>query len=795
MRTKISLVILVCSLFSAINILAQNYNETLWYEYPATDWRTQALHLGNGYMGASFYGGVQTERFDITEESMWFGGPGENPNYNYGIKDGANEHLQEIRDLIVKGDVGQADKLVQKHFTGDYNGFGRLSSTEQLYLDFENHEGEASNYKRALDVGNSLATVTYSINGVNYTREYFCSYPDRVIAVRISSDVAGKVGFTTRRNFMQKQNDITVKGDEILLSGKINENNYQYHSKIKVLHEGGQLSSKDGQITVTGADHATLIYTVATEYRPIPPLYNGADSDGITRKALDQAVNKGYEQLKADHLADYKSIYDRVSLTMDGDATLEKLPTNKRYEMLKTGMTDDAGLKTLLFNLGRYLLISASRPGTLPSGLQGVWVPDGPPAWAGNFQSNINIQEMYWTTGPCNMPEVQEAYINWIKGLVEPGRQVAKAYYGTEGWVSHTTGNVWGFTAPGSDMLWGMYPCGAAWHCQHLWSQYEYTMDKNYLKKEAYPVMKEAAVFWLNNLTPYEGKFIIAPTVSSEHGVDIRDGKPVEYAITNGEARKDKWFNLPGAYQDIQMVHDLFSNVILAAEELGKDAKLIKQLKEKRSQLLPMRIGKYGQIQEWAWDVDNPRDHHRHISHMYALMPGRQIDPYKTPELAEAATISLNMRGHTLYGPKWPHMGGNWNKTWRIWCFTRLLDGEKAARIFNDMVTDVGFENLMAHESHNMQVDGSMSTPGFMAEMMLQSHQGEIHILPAVPVEWPAGTVKGLIARGGFKVDIEWKYGQLVSCTIVSEKGEKLPPVRVKGELVDPGKDKRIIIK
>ncbi|MCL3779485.1 glycoside hydrolase family 95 protein [Prolixibacteraceae bacterium JC049] len=777
------------------NLWAQNYNETLWYKYPATDWRTQALHLGNGYMGASFYGGVKTERFDITEETMWYGGPGQNPKYNYGIRKGANEYLQEIRDLIVKGDIGKADKLVQKHFTGDYSNFGRLSSTEQLYLDFENHDGKVSNYKRSLDVGRSLATVNYSINEVSYSREYFCSYPDRVMAVHVKSNVPGKVGFTTRRNFMQKQNEVTVNGNEILLSGKINGNNRQYHIKIKVLHEGGTLTSSNGQITVSGADNATLLYTVATEYRPTPPLYNGADSDGITRKAMDKAFAKGYNQLKADHVADYKNIYDRVSLTMDGDFNLEKLPTNKRYEMLKTGMTDDAGLKVLLFNLGRYLLISASRPGTLPSGLQGVWVPDGPPAWAGNFQSNINIQEMYWTAGPLNMPEIHEAYLNWIKGLVEPGRKVAKAYYGTSGWVSHTTGNVWGYTAPGAHLLWGMYPSGAAWHCQHMWSQYEYTMDTEYLKKEAYPVMKEAAEFYVQNLVPYEGKLIIAPTVSSEHGVDIRNGKPVEYAITNGENTKDKWLNLPGAYQDIQMVHDLFSNVILASEVLGKDAKFRKQLKKAISNLLPMRIGKYGQIQEWAWDMDNPRDHHRHISHMYALMPGRQIDPYKTPELAKAATISLNMRGHTLYGPKWPNMGGNWNKTWRIWCFTRLLDGEKAARIFNDMVTDVGFENLMAHESNNMQVDGSMSTPGFMAEMMLQSHQGEIHILPAVPVEWPAGKVTGLIARGGFKVDIEWRYGQLVSCNIKSEKSEKLPPIRVKGQLVDPKKDDRINIK
>ncbi|TKG88373.1 hypothetical protein EYV94_27175 [Puteibacter caeruleilacunae] len=794
MKTKIKLLVVICCLIS-IYSSAQDYNSTLWYDYPAEDWRTQALHIGNGYMGASYYGGVKSERFDITEETMWFGGPGENPDYNYGIKKGGKAHLKEIRDAIVNGDIEKADGLVQKHFTGDYSNFGSLTSIEHLYLDFENHDGVVKNYKRSLDVANSLASVSYDINGVNYHREYFCSYPDRVMAVHVKSDANGKVGFTIRHEFMQKSNDISIHDNEIHVKGKIDGNNRQYEIKIKVLNEGGTLSEENGTLKLSGANSATVLYTTATEYTSVAPKYNGADPVALTHKFITGASKKGYSKLKADHIADYRSLYDRVALTMDGDPQLEKLPTNKRYEMLKTGMTDDAGLKVLLFNLGRYLLISASRPGTLPSGLQGVWVSNRTAAWAGNYQSNINIQEMYWTAGPLNLPETQEAYVNWIKTLIEPGRKVANAYYGTDGWVSHSTGNIWGYASPGSDMLWGMYPSGAAWHCQHLWSQYEFTQDKKYLAKEAYPIMKEAAEFWLQNMVEYEGGYIIAPVVSAEHGVDIRDGKPVDYAITNGEARAGKWFNLPGAFQDIQMVYDLFSNVMQAAEELDVDKDFSAKVKKTRDQLLPLKIGKYGQIQEWAWDVDNPRDHHRHIAHMYALMPGRQIDPYKTPELAKAAKISLNMRGHTLYGPKWPHMGGNWNRTWRIYCYTRLLDGEKAARIFNDMVTQVGFENLMAHESNNMQVDGSMSTPGFMAEMMLQSHQGEIHVLPALPVEWPAGKVTGLIARGAFKVDIEWRYGLLVSCTIESLEGNKLPPVRVKGELVDPKNDSRIVIK
>ena len=790
----LAVLLVVISVSCAIAQEKIDYNSTLWYEYPATDWRTQALHLGNGHMGASFYGGIKEERFDTTEESMWFGGPGQNPNYNYGIKEG-DKHLKEIREAIVAGDIEKADKLVQAHFTGDYSDFGSLTSIEHLYFSFEDHEGKAINYKRALDVSKSLASVSYEMNGTTFKREYFTSYPARLMVIRFESSTPGKLGFTIRRDFTQKENKITIGGDEIRVEGKIDGNNRKYEVKIKVLHEGGKITNENGNLKLSGADTATILYTTATEYQPVPPLYNGADPHKITSQIIKNAAKKKYTQLKKDHIADYTSLYDRTSLEMDGDLALEVLPTNERYEMLKSGMNDDSGLKTLLFNLGKYLLISASRQGTLPSGLQGVWISDRTAAWSGNYQSNINLQEMYWTAGPLNLPEVHKAYINWIKTLVEPGRRVANAYYDTDGWVSHTTGNIWGYASPGSDMLWGMYPSGAAWHCQHLWSQYEYTMDKEYLKNEAYPIMKEAAQFWLQNLVGYEGKLIIAPTVSAEHGVDFRDGKPVEYALTNGEARSGKLFNLPGAYQDIQMVHDLFTNVMLASETLSTDVDFREKVNTTLDRLLPLRIGKYGQIQEWAWDVDNPRNHHRHISHMYALMPGRQIDPIKTPELAKAATKSLNMRGHTFYGPKWPHMGGNWNRTWRIWCYTRLGDGEKAARIFNDMVTQVGFENLMAHQSNNMQVDGSMSTPGFMAEMLLQSHQGEIHLLPALPTEWPAGKVKGLIARGAFKVDIEWRYGNLVSCTLVSLKGEEIPPIRVMGELVAPTLDHRITIK
>ena len=792
MNTKILMILIFFQ--SILMAGAQDFNSKLWYEYPATDWKTQTLHIGNGYMGASFYGGIKEERFDIAEKTMWTGGPGENKDWNYGIIKGSHNWLEEIRNSIIAGDVENADQLVRNHFKGDYTGFGGFSTVGYLYFNFEGQDGSVTDYRRELDVARSLALVSYQVNDVKYQREYFCSYPDRVFVFKFESNSPGQLGFTIRHDLMQKVGNIRIQANELMIDGTVDGNNQKYYVKIKIINDGGKIEPVNSSLRVSGANATTVLYTVATEYRPVPPFYNGADPVNICNSIIKNASGKTYAELKNTHTTDYQNLYNRVHLSMAGEPVIEKLPTNKRWELLREGTVDDTGLKVLLFNLGRYFLISSSRENTLPSNLQGTWNTHKIAPWSANYQSNINIQEMYWTAGPLNLPECQDAYIKWIESLVEPGRAVAREYYGTNGWVSHSTGNIWGYTSPGSNMLWGMYPSGSAWHCQHLWSQYEFTGDKKYLKERAYPVMKEAADFWLQNLVPFEGKLIIAPAVSAEHGVDVVNRKVADYAVTNGEVMDNKWFNLPGTFQDIQMIYDLFSNVIAASEELGSDKEFRAKLQETRNNLLPLRKGRYGQLQEWAWDVDNPRDHHRHIAHMYALVPGRQIDPVKSPDLAEAAKISLLMRGDGIYKPKWPHSGGNWSKTWRIWCWSRLSDGNMAVRIFNDMIKNTGFENLMSSQSNQVVVDGSMSTPGFMAEMLLQSHQEEIHILPALPLEWPEGSVKGLIARGNFVVDFEWKYCQLVKCTIKSTKGSEIPPVRLKGELIDIFSDNRFEI-
>ena len=776
-------------------------NERLWYEDPATDWASQALHLGNGFLGGSFYGGIETEWIDLAEKTMWTGGPGENPGYRYGIREGGREHLDEIRQAIVRGDVARADELVQAHFTGDYSSFGAFSAIGRLSFTFADHEGECSGYRRELDLSRAIGRVSYAMGDVGYEREYFCSYPDRVLVLRLSSDTPGALGFVMRHELIQAESEIAAEGGDLTVTGRIDGNGREYRVRIRVLPEGGSVEAVDGGIRLADADVATVLYTAATEYRLAPPDYRGADPDALTRRWLEDAERTGYERLKRRHVEDYRALYDRVRLTLPGEPALEELATNRRWNALRGGDERDLGLKVLLFNLGRYLLISASRPGSLPSNLQGVWNPYARAPWQGNYQSNVNVQAMYWPCGPVDLPECQRAYVDWIRALVVPGREVAKAYYGTDGWVSHTTGNAWGYAAPGMQLIWGIYPVGAAWHCQHLWEHYAFSMDERYLREEAYPVMKEAAEFWLANLVPFEGYLISAPTVSAEHGVQERDGVYREPTVKAESAPQDgsvHRYNLPGAYQDVEMIHDLFTNVLEAARVLDVDADFRRSVAEARSKLLPLRIGKHGQLQEWWWDLDSPQDHHRHIAHLYAVHPGRMIDPVRTPNLAKAARTSLNMRGDGRFEPMWTYSGGNWARTWRIYQWARLLDGDRADRIFTGMVTEQGFESLMTFQhvpgADNLQVDGSMSTPGFMAEMLLQSHTDELHLLPALPSAWPSGHVEGLRARGGFRVSLRWDDRELTEARIESLHGAPIPDLRVQGERIDPDRDSRIAI-
>lgn len=754
---------------------------TVWFTAPATDWASQSLHIGNGYMGASFYGDVRQERFDIAEKTFWAGGPYSVPDFNFGIRSGGKDRIADIRKAVLDRKYTVADSLATLYLTGDYSGYGYFSMVGNLLIDFPGMTSPVENYIRGIDLSSSLGFVRYTSGGVAFSREYFCSYPDRLMSLHFSADRKGVISFDLSHGLLYAPDEIIAEEGGLAFSGLIPENGLEYTVRIRILHEGGRVSVNPGSgISVREADEATVFYTVDTEYAPVYPSYKGEDPDLNTRETISRAVEKGYAAVRSDHISDYRKLYDRVRLTLKGDSESEVLPTDVRIAQLKHGFTDDSSLKALWFNFSRYLLISASRQGTLPSTLQGVWNTYSRAPWSGNFQSNINVEEMYWGCGPVRLPECGEGYAEWIEGLVEPGRRTAAEYYGTGGWVSHSTGNIWGHTVPGSDILWGLYPCGAAWHCRYMWEHFAFTRDTVFLRERAYPVMKEAAEFWLENMVEYGDHYIIAPSVSAEHGIEMHGDAPAPYSVTNGEVVAGKVFTVP-AFQDIEMVYDLYTNVILASGILGVDRDFRKEVRRARDRLMPLRTGRYGQLQEWIEDVDNPRDHHRHLSHLYALYPGSMITPSRTPHLADAARKSLEMRGSGKFGDRWPHSGGNWSMAWRTALWTRLYDGDRAMDTFNRMIRDSGYGNMMSGQSGVMQVDATMATSGLFAEMLLQSHEGFLHLLPALPTEWPEGRVEGLAARNGYIVNMEWKYGKLVKAEIFVPDMKRLPDVRIQG--------------
>ncbi len=800
----ISLLAIFCYSCSDNDSLTDN-NSRLWYRYPAKYWNSQALHLGNGFFGASFFGGVEEEVVVLSEKSMWTGGPAEGEWARAGVNPGAATALPLIRKAILDGESQKADKLITDSFFGSSELFGNFTSVGSLLIRFLNQESSPVNYQRALDLDRSLGLIQYNIGETTFKREYFCSYPDRVLAMRFSSGETKKISFNLTMDIMQDSSEIDISGNTFKVRGVINKNFRPFVVQIRIKNDGGVVSKEGDFLTVREADAVELYLTVATNYEMKYPDYKGDDPEKITRDIINRLSDRSFEDLKMDHINDYKSLFDRVKFSVEGNTEAEKLPTNERYQRLKSGESDP-GYKTLAFNLGRYMIISSSRPNTLPANLQGVWNAFKAAPWAGNYQSNINLQEIYWSCGPTDLAECQQSYINWIDNLSISGKEIAKRIYGTNGWVSHTTGNIWGHAAPIGGHPWGMYPMGAAWHCQHVWDQFAFTQDTQYLKVQAYPLLKQASIFWLENLIKINGYYITAPTVSAEHGALMTD-KGLNPAFHDSISSKYH-YSIPGVYQDMEMLWDLFTNTSTAARITGDDI-FADSLLKIRQDLMPLKTGKYGQLQEWFEDIDNPECHHRHIAHLYAVCPGKQIDPFKTPELAEAAKKSLNMRGDGRFPEQELAAGGNWARAHRMWCWTRLLDGNRANKILTEMLTEEGFENGLTYQHAeygwerkdffmegdlycHFQLDGSASVPGCIAEMLVQSHLDEIDLLPALPDELKTGRVSGLKARGGYSINMEWQDGELIGAEILTKSKKPVPVIRVKNQLIDPEDYKKV---
>ncbi|MEN6406973.1 MAG: glycoside hydrolase family 95 protein [Thermoguttaceae bacterium] len=759
-------------------------NELLWYQRPGKEWNSQSIHLGNGWFGASFFGNAKQERFTLGEKTFWTGGPGDSKTNSYGVRPGGKEHIAEIRRLILAGRIPEADALWSKYMQGDHavTLFGSLSTIGNLTLNFQNHDGAVANYRRELDLRQSVASVAYEVAGVRYRREYFCSYPARALVMRVTCDKPGALSFDVGVDPAHKKRSPTVKVTPERglweLNGNIDDNNRPYRIKIKVLSEGGSRNAKNNRLAVKDANAATVIYTVATDYLLKPPEYRGADPEAITADVLKKLEGRSYHDLRAEHVADYQRLYLRAQFHLDGQlAERANLPTDERWKFYSKLDDADLGLRELAFNFGKYLLIAASRPKALPSGLQGAWIGDFTAPWNGNYQININIPLIYMPGNVLGLSECNEPFLDWIRALVVPGREVAKAYYGARGWVGHATGNIWGFASPGSDIEWGAFPSGAAWECRHLWEQFEFTGDRHYLRDHAYPVMKEAAQFWLENLTEYHGSLVATPAVSAEQ-------------------RSPKGFLLP-SMQDVVLVGDLFDNVVNASKILGVDPEFRDRVAKTRAKLTPLKIGRLGQLQEWVEDVDDPNCHHRHFMHLMAVQPCQQINPRVDKALAEAARVSMNLRGDgdnaQRLDPKYqstkcacthcghpcdPWIAGNWSRSWKCWIWARLFDGDRADKIFVEMLGEAGFENLCTYQQTGghtpMQLDGSVTAPGFIAEMLMQSQFDVIAFLPALPKKWPAGSITGIKARGNVTVNLAWNHGKATQASVRSARTRQL---------------------